>query len=407
MAVYSQFASGSFDGEAIVANESYVGAIGAYQMMEESSMNQHAIFEHVLGCDFVEAQANFGYVSESTYEAINEASGEGIFSKVIAFFKKMIEKIKGIIQNMINKVKAVFTKDGKKLVSKFEKTINTKMNNGTYDDSFKYKWCEPKNNGKTIDKNATLPDEFFNVEAAVPGYGKKNISDVLKAAEDNFKTHQNWADTPVSDDNKEKLQQGYKDAQDKDDHKYNTIKTDELNDYKDAALTAWLGTSTTVSDFAKDADECFFDDEDEEEGLTNGRLKEIIEVLKEETKTVNALDKSKSLTEKHIRNQWVKKAEEIQKKMTKASSGNSYRNSSQLARAAATNVISMGNALTACSTSIYAAWGAAFKKNYAQCRSVFIKAATFNKKSAKNEAALLEAVGEVSDYEVDQMIPEF
>ena len=125
MAVYSQFASGSFDGEAIVANESYVGAIGAYQMMEESSMNQHAIFEHVLGCDFVEAQANFGYVSESTYEAINEASGEGIFSKVIAFFKKMIEKIKGIIQNMINKVKAVFTKDGKKLVSKFEKTINT------------------------------------------------------------------------------------------------------------------------------------------------------------------------------------------------------------------------------------------------------------------------------------------
>lgn len=48
MAVYSQFATGSFDGESIVANESYVGAIGAYQMMAESSMNEHAIFEHVL-----------------------------------------------------------------------------------------------------------------------------------------------------------------------------------------------------------------------------------------------------------------------------------------------------------------------------------------------------------------------
>ena len=90
MAVYSQFATGGFDDDAIAANESYVGAIGAYQMMEESSMNQNAIFNHVLGCDFVEAQADHGFVSESTLEAVNEASEGGIFAKVVAFFQKLV-----------------------------------------------------------------------------------------------------------------------------------------------------------------------------------------------------------------------------------------------------------------------------------------------------------------------------
>lgn len=419
MAVYSQFASGSFDGEAIIANESYVGAIGAYQMMEESSMNQHSIFEHVLGCDFVEAQAYHGYVSESTYEAINEASGEGIFSKVIAFFKKMAEKIKGIIENMINKVKAVFTKDGKKLVSKFKKTINTKMNNGVYNDSFKYKWNK-FNEAKTPDKTADLGDTFFSTQAVINSKGstkKMSISEVLKEAEvfvnDQNKVTTNWDknDEDKKKKYKEALQTQYDAADQKDVHTFNTIKSDELNDYKDAALTAWLGDSTTVSDFAKDADEVFFPDgEEEEEGLTNQRLDSIIKYLEDENKTISALEKSKSLTEKKIRNDWIKKAETIQKDMNKLASrgnNNSFGIAGLNARAYASNVISMGNALTSCSTAIYAAWGAAFKKNYAQCRSVFIKAATYNKKEAKNEAAYLEAVGEVSDYEVNQMIPEF
>ena len=133
----------------------------------------------------------------------------------------------------------------------------------------------------------------------------------------------------------------------------------------------------------------------------------IISFLENDSKTVSALNKSKSLTEKHIKNSWIKPAQDINKKMNNLSTKKSFVSFGAYARSYSSNVITMGNALTACTTMIYSAWGAAFKKNYAQCRAVFIKAATYKKKSAKNEAALLEAVVDVSNYEVDQMMPEF
>lgn len=405
MAVYSQFATGGFDDDAIAANESYVGAIGAYQMMEESSMNQNAIFNHVLGCDFVEAQADHGFVSESTLEAVNEASEGGIFAKVVAFFQKLVEKIKGIINNMIKKIEAMFTKDGKKLVNKFKKDVQQKMNNGEFTDSFKYKWSK-FNESKTPDKTATLDPKFFEVRAKVSG-GNCNINDLLNNAQKKFNS-QDSMKSDARDTEKDELQKAYDDAEKAEDHVLNPITSDALSDYKDAALTAWLGTSTSVSDFAKDADEEFFPDgEEEEEGLTNARLTSIISFLENDSKTVSALNKSKSLTEKHIKNKWIKPAQDINKKMNNLSTKKSFRLVGAEARSISSNVITMGNALTACTTMIYAAWGAAFKKNYAQCRAVFIKAATYKKKSAKNEAALLEAVVDVSNYEVDQMMPEF
>lgn len=405
MAVYSQFAVGSYDDEAIAANESYVGAIGAYQMMEESSINQNAIFNHVLGCDFVEAQADHGFVSESTLEAVNEASESGIFGKVIAFFQKLIEKIKGIINNMIKKIQAMFTKDGKKLVNKFKKQVQQKINNGEFNDQFKYKWNK-FNEAMTPEKTAKLDDKFFNVKAKVGG-GDYGIRGLLTFASINDQ-EQDLHKDDATDQDKQDLQDLYDDAEKTDNHSLNQITSDALSDYKDAALSAWLGTSTTVSDFAKDVDEKFFPDGvEQEEGLSNARLSSIISFLENDSKTVSALEKSKSLTEKHIKNKWIKPAQDLNKKMNNLSSKKSFRTSGAIARAVSSNVITMGNALTACSTMIYAAWGAAFKKNYAQCRAVFIKAATYNKKSAKNEAAMLEAVVDVSNYEVDQMMPEF
>ena len=406
MAVYSQFATGGFDDDAIASNESYVGAIGAYQMLEESSMNQNAIFNHVLGCDFVEAQADHGFVSESTLEAVNEASESGIFGKVVAFFQKLVEKIKGIINNMIKKIEAMFTKDGKKLVNKFKKDVQQKMNNGEFTDSFKYKWSK-FNESKTPDKTATLDNDFFEAKAKVAGVNEIDIKAMLWNAKE-FITNQNKYTTDASDTEKNLLQKAYDDADKEENHALNQITSDALSDYKDAALSAWLGKTTSVSDFAKDVDDEFFPDgEQEEEGLTNARLTSIISFLENDSKTVSALNKSKSLTEKKIKNDWIKPAQEINKKMNNLSSKKSFRIWGAYARSVSSNVITMGNALTACSTMIYAAWGAAFKKNYAQCRAVFIKAATYKKKSAKNEAALLEAVVDVSNYEVDQMMPEF
>ena len=153
MGTFSQYAmTGATSlGEPIVANESYIGAIGAYECMEESCRNDRAIFEHVLGCDFAEAMANHGAITESDFDVLNEASGTGIFSKVIEFFRKLGEKIKGIIQNAIDKITAMCTKDGKELYNKFKKQINEKMSDGTYSpDHFKYKWCDHTNTAAKI-----------------------------------------------------------------------------------------------------------------------------------------------------------------------------------------------------------------------------------------------------------------
>lgn len=374
-------------------------------MMEESSMNQHSIFEHVLGCDFVEAQANHGYVSESTYEAINEASGEGIFSKVIAFFKKLGEKIKGIIQNMINKIHAMFIKDGKQLVKKFETTIRKKMSNDTYDDKFKYKWSKIK-----VDKTAFVNPKENILDVELPSsietkfYSGSSILDILSGI-DTLKS--NIESDTRSDKEKEKaLQDEYERARDNDNHHFKTLTTDDLKDYKDAILTTYIKNSTDLESFDKDFDEMCFDDEEEEEGLDGGRLAEIKSFLSEEAKLLSNLDKEQRKTDKSIK-EITDKAGKVQKEMERASGKAGYSEISNHARTVATNVISMGNACSACSSKIYAAWGAAIKKHYAQCRAVYIKAATYNKKTSKNEAALLEAVVEVSNYEVDQMMPEF
>lgn len=417
MAVYSQFATGSFDGESIVANESYVGAIGAYQMMAESSMNEHAIFEHVLGCDFVEAQANHGYVSESTLEAVNEASGKGIFSKVIAFFKKLGEKIKGIIQNMINKISAMFIKDGKQLVKKFEETIRKKMNNDTYDNNFKYKWCKPQ--GDTTIVASDIEDIIFSVKlsgsgnSSYKGYDinmmlSNGFKSVLGGARDNREEFRN-VDKTNKDANKrreEDLNKQIEKDRDEDNTYYKTITQDDIDDYKEDMLSALLGESTDASSFAKDLDEKLFDTEETKEGLDGADLSDIKNYLSNESKIVKNMDKAKRDVDKAIK-KITDEAKRIEKEMDKASGKEGFSKVGKLAQVKASNVTKMGNVCSACNSIYFSAVGAAIKKHYAQCRAVYIKAATYNKKSAKHEAALLEAVVDVSNYEVDQMMPEF
>ena len=66
----------------------------------------------------------------------------------------------------------------------------------------------------------------------------------------------------------------------------------------------------------------------------------------------------------------------------------------------ATNTIKMGNALTNIATDALAASIAETKLCYKNARSIFTRAATYG---GKDEATLMEAVSQVSDYEVDQI----
>lgn len=409
MAVYSQFATGGFDGEAIVANESYVGAVGAYQMMQESSMNENAIFNHILGCDFVEAQADHGFVSESTFEAVNEASAKGIFSKVIEFFRKLGEKIKGIIQNMINKISAMFTKDGKQLVKKFEETIRKKMANDTYDNNFKYSWCKPNNSSDLIPE-VDVQKKIFEVPlrgTVNKGtmYEKQNIEGVLGKATSNAKLER--ADhTGEEDEREESLHNALKSVRDEESTNHKPIAQEDVDDYKEDILTALLGENTDTSSFSKDYDEKIFDSQETVEGLDSSDLASIKNFLSTESKYSQKFEKNKREVDKAIK-KIIDDAKKIEKEMDRRDGKRGFGVDGSVARAAAQSAIKMGNACSACSTAYFSAVGAAIKKHYAQCRAVYIKAATYNKKAAKHEATLLEAVVDVSNYEVDQMMPEF
>lgn len=394
MATFSQYGVGGFSGGTIAADESYIGALGAFQMMEESAQNERAVFEFVLGCDFAEAATNNGVMTESEFEAINEASTGGIFSKVVDFFKKMAAKIKGIFKNVIDKINAMCTKDGKELVRKFDKQINEKLNNGEYnDDKFSYKWCEVN------DFDFDYVKMYMTKIKCTNAVNDNDIYQAMVGARQLKK----FIDSGVDDDADKKDLDDYNKSDDS-----KALTSDELKDYKDAALSSLLGESTEASTFANDVDEKSFESEDTIEGLTSSRIDECVKVLKGADKCIRDLEKQQTTTEKYIRDKFIKPAENIEKELKNRSRNNSknYGAASAAARSLAQCVISMGNVLTSCSGMAVTANIAAVKKYYKQCRALYIKAATYTKKRAKNEATLLEAYVDVSNNEVDEMMPE-
>ena len=410
MATFSQYGVGGFSGETIAADESYIGALGAFQMMEESAQNERAVFEFVLGCDFAEAATNNGVMTESEFEAINEASNGGIFSKVIAFFKKLIGKIKGIFKNAIDKITAICTKDGKELVRKFDKQINEKLNSGEYsDDRFKYEWCEA-NASFLSAAPVNLIKGFSGVTISCEN-SAVNGNSVLSVLA-NAKFARNESDTRDRGANKDDLD-NYNNNKASSVSQANGAKaltSDELSDYKDNLLSAVMGSgkTTDASSFSKDFDEEAFESKDTVEGLTSARIDHCVDVLKNYEKSTKTLEKAERDLEKNIQNNIIKPAQNIEKEMQKRSRNDSanYGAVSALARTLAQSTISMGNVLSSVSSMTVASLLAAIKKEYKQSRALYIKAATYTKKRAKNEAALLEAYIDVSNNEVDEMMPE-
>lgn len=423
MATFSQYGVGGFSGETIAADESYIGALGAFQMMEESAQNERAVFEFVLGCDFAEAATNNGVMTESEFEAINEASDGGIFGKVVAFFKKMVEKIKGILKNVVDKVKAMCTKDGKELVRKFKDQVNKKVTNGDLrDDHFSYKYCPYKNQLKSPDEIASFYSNGLEemltttIKSDNKEFNGRTIETILRNANNNKDVSNRAIEKGLTSSSSQKMTDDYYDGKEvkaagetiygKDASK--ALTSSEISDYKDDVLSKLLPTATTVSDFAKDFDEYIFDDEETfTDGLNNRHLDNAIDMLQNYEKCTQKIEKAQSTIEKKVKNDYIKPAEKIDKEISRAGKDrNKFFVSSAHARTCAQAVISMGNAVISCIGTATAGYLAAYKKDYKQSRALFIKVATYNKKTAKNEAALLEAYVDVSNDEVDAMMPE-
>lgn len=374
MSTYSQYGTGSFDeGAELVANESYFGVVGCYSAIEECAMNEHTIFESIIGRDFAEVYAEMGVIEESTFESLNESAIGDALGKVAAFFKKIGEKIMGILKSFRDRIVATFIRDGKELVKKYDKQITKKINtNKMTKFSFKMYKLSDSDSYKMLDKDL-IKDTFDNTDL-----GKTLIN--------------NNRDLVKNIDNIDKEYKGPKGDM--------LLKAEEISDLKDKCCSQVTGMNTTFKDMKKDLIDDFKDTEDDKEGLDSSTYATIKNVLQEYKTVKSFLEKQEKAVKKEYGN-LVKEAENAQKKvmnaMTKQGADKSY---APILNARCSNVINLGNAISACVTNLYAAITMTAKMEMKNARSIFVRAATYG---GKDEATLMEAVSEVSDYEVDEM----
>lgn len=372
MSTYSQYGTGSFDeGAELVANESYFGVVGCYSAIEECAMNEHTIFESIIGRDFAEVYAEMGVIEESTFESLNESAIGDALGKVAAFFKKIGEKIMGILKSFRDRIVATFIRDGKELVKKYDKQITKKINtNKMTKFSFKmYDRVNKDENGSNAIQNAFDRSDL----------GKKLIENNEKLTKNLDKLDNTMPEGSTPPD---------------------IIKEDIILDLKDKCCSDLAKTTTTFKDMKKDMIDAYKDTETEKDGLDSSSYSEIKEILQNYSDMKKFLEKNETAVKKYY-GDMVKKAESAQKKinsaMTKSGANKTF---APNLNTRCSNVIKLGNAISACVTSYYTAVTMKAKMEMKNARSIFVRAATYG---GKDEATLMEAVSEVSDYEVDEM----
>lgn len=388
MSVYSQYATGaSVD---VAVDESYSGLVGIYRMIEESALNEHAIFEHVIGCDFAETFTNNGAMNESTFEAINEASMGEIWGKVKEFLNKMWQKILGIIKNLITRIESVFIRDGKELVKKYDKVILEKMNSNKLNKmSVKYKMFTAKG-----DVAKGSEPEWFKT-GVIDVIDKSKLGVAYSTEVGKAKSNDKAAAT-----NTDKFRDLDSKVFDKDEYKPFT--TDDIQELKDDALSAFIkgvgGSSTDTKAFASDMmEECF--EEYDEEGFKSTDYTYCKDILEKSSKMLTYLKKQEAEAKKQYKND-IKEIEEIQKKYTKDMSKEDYNKKAGFARIFASRAIQLNGARSAVVGTIFAGVTAVYKKAASEARAMWVKAASYG---GKAESTFLEAVAEVSDWEVEEM----
>lgn len=374
MGVYSCNRShlGAVNSEEIIANENYVGGVGALQMTLESLQNDQAIFEAVLGMDFQEAVA----VNEGvSMEVFNEASVSSFIEKIKEFVKKAWEKIKGLFQTFIIKFNNVVMRDNKSFVDKYKKQVSLKDLS-----KMKYKWAEPKKELEMIEVDKVQADVATLINEIVAAKDLNKINEVL--------------------DNGEKL--------------------DEL-------LTTLIGTSTDSKQFNKDMTEAVFEDVEEVEGLDSQRLAMIMSVLTDK-KIIANIEKSKKEVDKYftklladitkttnkVGKNFPSKSEDIKTYEIKiGGEEDSTHNGSYKAKDAGNEIAKLNTIYKAVSVSQVAVnkYIGRFleenKNHVKQCRRVFAQAASFNPKAVKENAVFIEAVGDAAEYELNSLIESY
>lgn len=348
------------------------------RIMTEEVMNEHMMFEAIIGNDFREvALVNEGAIDEVI--SLQEASIKDAISSIVKFLENLWSKISGFFTNFFKTVGAQLTADGQKLVSDYSKVVDPKDLS-----QMKFKYEEPNKPDCKID--VVLVD--------VRRYFDKNNVDQLR-------------------------------------QKIEEVRSD---DYKEELLGKLINKGK-VSDkeFFSKAHEFFFSKEREVVGLDKKILSDIKETLSQFDKNLDKVKEVKKNIDKYY-SQQIKDMKTITSQVEKSMSNDSkpyttkvkddqghetdemkletndskvkYSLAIQLAKEEY-NANSYAQ-LKCCSALIEAA-----KFNYKQARRIFIQAVSYNTKTAskdpeiQNNSAYIEAVGDMSDYEFDVMTEGF
>lgn len=346
MGVYSMDRHQATNVPVVEADMSYYGAAGAQRILAECCQNDLAFFEGVIAGDFKTAVGlREGTILESEMQAITEGTISGFFGKLKELVKKIWAKIKGLFKNFFIKINALCTGDNKKLVAKYKKEVLNKDLS-----KMKFKW------GKKI------PGKIINLGV---------LPSPTSALE---------------------------------------VKAEDETDFKEKYYGKMIETSScSVDEFAKEAHSYMFEDEEEYEGLkdagisvsdlivtltnSNDILKDAAKVQKDNDKLFSDILKSLDKDEKELINK-------IASKDTNAADKNAAEQDLSVLH----NIQRGVNCINTLATAGVTAMINAAKYHIAQSRRVFIKAASYNPKTVKEDAMLIEACCEVSDGEIEDAI---
>ena len=343
MGVYSNNRTqlGMYDSNEVFTNESYGHQTGLLEMLVDNIKNDQAIFEAVITNDFREAA---GLLTESA-DIINEAGN--FIDKIKKFLMDCWEKVKGIFKSFIVKINNVIIRDNKEFVNKYKREVLSKDLS-----KMKYKWAEPT-------------DKFFGANG-----GKViTVDEVAKAVNTLYLA----ATLTDSEKELEKIE-------------------DDIN--SGDLLEELLGTDPAT--FDKDFHEKCFDDVEIKEGLNTSDLSKIMAMLINSSDALKGVKKCETACNKFF-NDMFRSVDKTRNELLKKVPGDNAAALTLKRQNIGYKIIQISQTAN---TKIINAIMRETKYHIAQCRRVFAQAAAYNPRSVRENALLIEAVGEAAEYEI-------
>ena len=344
-------------------NEKYDGTLGCAIALVESARNDFAMFKAALAHDMQEFNHSTS-MNESAVIALNEATGDGFWRKIVDLLKKLGEKIKSIFYNVMAKLNGFFLKD-KQLIKKYRTDILKK----TYIGNLEVKWREVKNS--PLEKIGSYID---------------SIND-------------NTPEKILEDTQFESVQNVWKDESD-----------ERINHYIQQIDACKNSDVDSVED---DLTDYFFEDEEVTEikdikggivGIMNyldGATTNIKKTKTNIDKVLNKIAKAQRLAEKEITK--AGKGELNSNYTNKDANKEEYTKEVEDNVKASSKVFDLINAYSVASTKISNIGIKCMNIEYKQAKAAFMKAVTANNEKLK-ESTYLDAVAEAVEDEVDDAL---